>query len=116
MERGKGAFGVEILQKPQTISGISERAPPRDLLECSPLPDAMIPGLMVINAILQNLRAERTQIDHAIAALEALTKPLAPRRPGRSVLVRRRTLSAAARARIAAAQRKRWRLWKAKQR
>jgi len=69
---------------------------------------------MDINAILQNLRAERAQLDRAIATLEALTKSSLPRRPGRPILVRRRTLSAGARARIAAAQRKRWKLWKAK--
>jgi len=62
---------------------------------------------MDINAILIELRAERDSIDQAIAALAAVNstgRSLAGRAKGRT----RRTMSAAARARIAAAQRARW--------
>ena len=61
-------------------------------------------------AVLKHLNDERRRIDGAIAAIEGINgKSLSLRRTGK------RKLSAAARESIAAAQRKRWKLWKAQQ-
>ena len=57
---------------------------------------------MTIANILSELRTERNRIDSAIAALEGISTD--GRRRGRA----RRPMSAAARARIGAAQRARW--------
>jgi ABC-type uncharacterized transport system YnjBCD ATPase subunit len=64
---------------------------------------------MDMNRILAELRAERNRIDHAISALEAVSST-GRRRVGRppKAAQKPRTLSTAARARIAAAQRARW--------
>jgi hypothetical protein len=59
-----------------------------------------------LGAIVAQLKAERTKLDKAIAALSDVTGK--PNGGGR------RKLSAAARARIAAAQRARWAKFKAK--
>jgi hypothetical protein len=72
---------------------------------------------MNITAILQDLKQEQQRIAMAIKALEGLGQGLKSKRSGTASSHqgnRKRTLSAAARARIAAAQRKRWKLWKAK--
>jgi len=73
-----------------------------------------------LSAVVANLRAEREraqrtveQIDTALVALEGLGHK-GPRTL-RSNSTRRRTMSAAARRRIAAAQRARWAKWKAAQ-
>ena len=62
--------------------------------------------IMTLDAVLEQLKAERAKLDRAIAALSG----------GRSSSGRRnkRTMSPAARRRIAAAQRARWAKWKAK--
>jgi hypothetical protein len=59
--------------------------------------------------VVAELRAERDQIDRAIAAIEGLNST-GHRRAGRppSALPKSRTFSAATRARMAAAQRARW--------
>lgn len=72
---------------------------------------------MDINQIVEQLRRERNQLDAAISALEGVGQS-APRRgrPAKSAQAttaapkdgRRRIMSASARAKIAAAQRKRW--------
>ena len=61
-----------------------------------------------LGAVLEQLKAERTKLDKAIAALSGLNGNSAGVRGGT------RRLSAAARARIAAAQRARWAKFKAK--
>jgi len=67
--------------------------------------------LMDIDSILTSLKQEQ-RLAQAISALEGLASAKTTReRPA----VKRRTLSAAARNTIAAAQRKRWKLWKARQ-
>jgi hypothetical protein len=70
---------------------------------------------MDIQATLEQLRQELKRIDDAIAALEGLSQPALRRgRPPKSADTvasggpRRRVMSAAARAKIAAAQRARW--------
>jgi hypothetical protein len=70
---------------------------------------------MDIQGTLEQLRRELDRIDHAIAALEQLgqTSPRRGRPPNVTQAVpaggrKRRTMSAAARAKIAAAQRARW--------
>ena len=55
-----------------------------------------------LGAVLEQLKAERAKLDHAIDALSGVVGKSSKGRGGR------RKLSAAARARIAAAQRKRW--------
>jgi hypothetical protein len=62
-----------------------------------------------VHQIVAELIAERDQIDRAIAAIEGLNST-GRRRVGRppSALRKRRTFSAATRARMAAAQRARW--------
>lgn len=60
-----------------------------------------------LGAVLEQLKAERAKLDHAIAALSGLVGKKAS---GRG----RRKMSAAARKRIAAAQRARWAKFKAK--
>lgn len=57
-----------------------------------------------LDGIVKELMAERDRLDAAIAALKNVSNPA----------TRKGTLSAAARARIAAAQRKRWAKVKAK--
>ena len=59
-----------------------------------------------LGAVLAQLKVERAKLDRAIAALRGVT--------GTSSGGGRRKLSAAARARIAAAQRARWAKFKAK--
>lgn len=60
-----------------------------------------------LQGIIRHLKQERARIDAAVRALTTLGTTFGPRiRKGR------RKLSAAARARIAAAQRKRWARWK----
>jgi hypothetical protein len=61
-------------------------------------------------AVLVKLKKERAQLDRAITALSGVVRrvSVAPRN-------NKRKLSAAARKRIAAAQRARWAAWKAKQ-
>lgn len=60
-----------------------------------------------LRAVVEQLKKERERLDKAIEALSGITGKVAAGR-------RRRTLSAAARARIAAAQRARWAKYKAK--
>ena len=72
---------------------------------------------MDIQAIVSNLKDERSRIDQAISALEGLTST-APRR-GRppkatSPVGRRRRMSPAARKRISEAMKQRWAKWKGK--
>ena len=64
---------------------------------------------MDTNRILDELKAERDRIDRAISALEAINST-GHRRAGRPprAMRKRRTFSAATRARMAAAQRARW--------
>jgi hypothetical protein len=59
-----------------------------------------------LGAVLAQLKAERAKLDRAIEALGGIV--------GKSTGDGRRTLSPAARARIAAAQRARWAKFKAK--
>jgi hypothetical protein len=61
-----------------------------------------------LGAVLDELRQERDKLDRAIAALSGITG-----KRGSNPHVKR-TLSAAARARIAAAQRARWAKFKSK--
>jgi hypothetical protein len=63
-----------------------------------------------LGAVLAKLKKERAQLDRAITALSSVVRRIsvAPRN-------NKRKLSAAARKRIAAAQRARWAAWKAKQ-
>ena len=76
---------------------------------------------MDLESILAELRSERARMDHAIAALEGLAGPSAPRR-GRTPKSqtaaaprqKRRTMSAAARKRISEAMKQRWAKWKGK--
>jgi hypothetical protein len=64
---------------------------------------------MNINSILAELRAERDRIDRAIAAIEGLNSTGRRRVGGTPQPTRkRRTFSAATRARMAASQRARW--------
>jgi hypothetical protein len=71
---------------------------------------------MDAKTILADLRAERDRLNLAIAAIESLegtTAPVKRGRPAKSAAttvptVKKRTMSAAARKRIAEAQRKRW--------
>jgi hypothetical protein len=76
--------------------------------------------------VVQELKKERDQAQRTIEQIDAALKALnglssLPRRMGRVVRAnaprgKRRTMSAAARKRIAAAQRARWAKWKAAQR
>jgi len=66
-----------------------------------------------LEGIVQQLKKERDRLDAAIRALTALDGAAGASRQGGSP--RRRTLSAAARRKIAAAQRARWAKIKAKQ-
>jgi len=61
-----------------------------------------------LGAVLEQLKAERAKLDRAIDALRGVVSKSGKGRGGK------RKLSAAARARIAAAQRKRWAKFKAK--
>jgi hypothetical protein len=63
-----------------------------------------------LGAVLAKLKKERAQLDRAITALSGVVRRIsvAPHN-------NKRKLSAAARKRIAAAQRARWAAWKAKQ-
>jgi hypothetical protein len=67
-----------------------------------------------LGAVLVQLKKERAQLDRAITALSGVVRSssAAPSNNNRRV---KRKLSAAARKRIAAAQRARWAAWKAKQ-
>jgi exonuclease VII small subunit len=65
------------------------------------------PGMDKLASIVQQLQQERARIDAALRALTGATNQTGATRTGR------RTLSAAARQRIAAAQRKRWAKFKA---
>ena len=75
---------------------------------------------MDITQIVAGLRAELSRLDHAINALEGLNMQPSPRRgrPPKSkssqLAPRKRKISAAARARMSAAQKKRWAKWKHK--
>jgi len=65
--------------------------------------------------IIASLKAERDHIDTAIRALESLSSKHSPRERSRTkagFVKRRRSMSPAARARIVAAQRKRWAAWR----
>jgi hypothetical protein len=62
---------------------------------------------MNLNTLLAELRAEHKRLGNAIAVIEGLGGDRRPHSP------KRKTMSAAARKRIAAAQRARWRKWKA---
>jgi hypothetical protein len=62
-----------------------------------------------LGAVLEQLKAERAKLDRAIAALSGVVGGKTSK-GGRG----KRKLSAAARAKIAAAQRKRWAKFKAK--
>jgi hypothetical protein len=64
-----------------------------------------------LQGIIRSLRRDRARIDAALRALAMLSTSFGSRAPGK-----RRTLSAAARRRIAAAQRARWARWKARKR
>ena len=61
-----------------------------------------------LDVVIVNLKEQRDRLNQAIAALEGVVTNGAVRSE------RTRTISAAGRARIAAAQRKRWALMKAK--
>jgi hypothetical protein len=61
-----------------------------------------------LSAVLEQLKAERAKLDKAIEALSGITGKASGGRGGK------RRLSAAARAKIAAAQRARWAKFKAK--
>jgi hypothetical protein len=63
-----------------------------------------------ITSIVQQLQQERARIDAALQALTGVSNNRGTRGTARTG---RRTLSAAARKRIAAAQRARWAKWKA---
>jgi hypothetical protein len=65
------------------------------------------PGMDKLASIVQQLQQQRARIDAALRALTGATNHTGATRTGR------RTLSAAARQRIAAAQRKRWAKFKA---
>jgi hypothetical protein len=69
---------------------------------------------MNIDSVLTSLRQEQQRIAQAISALEGLASAQTTSKEGRPVQ-KRRPLSAAARKSIAAAQRKRWKLWKSHQ-
>jgi len=64
-------------------------------------------------SIVQQLQQERTRIDAALRALTGVSNNRGTRGSVRTVRTGRRTLSAAARRKIAAAQRARWAKWKA---
>jgi hypothetical protein len=68
---------------------------------------ATILRMIALQGIIRHLKQERARIDAALTALATLSTTFAPRTR------KRRQLSAAARARIAAAQRKRWARWRA---
>ena len=80
------------------------------VLESAPVTD--------IETIVQQLHEERDRLDRAIAALESMADSTAPRRAGGPISARtaRRSMSLAARQRIAAAQRARWKRVSASQR
>ena len=63
---------------------------------------ATIPRMANLDAIVKQLEAERDRIDSAIRALRGLGNPSSGQQR------KRRTMSAAARQRIAAAQKARW--------
>ena len=60
--------------------------------------------LMSVESIIQALKEERSRIDAAISTLEQLEGQKVTAKPGKN----KRVLSAAARKKIAAAQRARW--------
>jgi hypothetical protein len=63
---------------------------------------------MDTTSLLSQLRAERNRIDKAISALESLDGNTPTAAPAKAARPGRRTMSPAARKRIAAAQRRRW--------
>ena len=63
--------------------------------------------------VLTELQQERRHLDHAIQAIGKLVGRRKPRMAWTNSNKPRRTLSAAARRKIAAAQRARWAKWKA---
>ena len=74
-------------------------------------------------SVIQQLKLERDQaqkrlqqLDQALEALDGLSGFDRSGSRGRGLLSRRRTMSAAARRRIAAAQRARWAKWRASKR
>ena len=76
--------------------------------------------MLKLSKIVQELKKERKQAQAKLAQLDTALKVLgdvgtAPRRVGRgrTASANRRTMSAAARKKIAAAQRARWAKWKA---
>jgi hypothetical protein len=68
------------------------------------LPETLIITAMDLEAIVQDIDAEIERLQRVRALLTSHTAPLKRGRPTRE----RRTMSAEGRARIAAAQRKRW--------
>ena len=66
---------------------------------------------MNVNGLVKRLKKERDHVAKQLAGLEAALSAFVGVKPTR----KRRKLSAKARAKIAAAQRKRWAAWKAKQ-
>src|SRR6516165_9226930 len=79
------------------------------IVQSAPMPN--------LDNVIQQLRQERDRLDRAIAALESMAADTVPRRGGirSSARTRRRTMSLAARRRIAAAQRARWKRVRASQ-
>ena len=69
-----------------------------------------------LNSIIKQLEEERSRIDTALTALKGIKAPSKTIRnkPSVKVLRKRRTLSAEGRAKIAAAQKKRWAAMKKK--
>jgi hypothetical protein len=64
-----------------------------------------------IAVVLKGLRQDRERLDKAIAALEIVSS-VNDRRAVRSAVRKKRTISAAGRKRIVAAQRARWAKWR----
>jgi RNase P/RNase MRP subunit POP5 len=64
-----------------------------------------------IAVVLKGLRQDRERLDKAIAALEIVSS-VNGRRAVRSAVRKKRTISAAGRKRIVAAQRARWAKWR----
>jgi len=104
---------VHVFSLPAVFANATLRD--RAALDLCMLQSAPMPNL---DNIIQQLRDERGRLDRAIADLESMADSTAPRRAGRrsSARTRRRTMSLAARRRIAAAQRARWKRVRAGQR
>jgi hypothetical protein len=69
---------------------------------------------MNIDSVLTSLKQEQQRVAQAISALERLASAKTTSKQGKPAR-KRSPLSATARKSIAAAQRKRWKLWKAQQ-